>query len=109
MKYCRFESAAGPAYGLVEEVGGRALITRSIPAPLGETPERGALAAFAPLPLAEARLLPAVTPSKIVCVGRNYKAHADELGNQLPAEPLLFFKPPSALLAPGGTIRRPRV
>lgn len=38
------------------------------------------------------------SPSKIICVGRNYAAHATELGNQVPAHPLLFFKPPSALI-----------
>ena len=46
-------------------------------------------------------------PSKIVCVGRNYADHAKELGNEAPSEPILFLKPPSALLAPGGTIVRP--
>jgi 2-keto-4-pentenoate hydratase/2-oxohepta-3-ene-1,7-dioic acid hydratase in catechol pathway len=54
-----------------------------------------------------ATLLPPVTPSKIVCVGRNYADHAKELGNEAPSEPILFLKPPSALLAPGGTIVRP--
>ncbi len=53
-----------------------------------------------------ARLSP-VAPSKILCVGRNYKAHAKELGNEVPAEPLLFFKPPSSLLAPNGVIELP--
>ena len=53
------------------------------------------------------RLLAPVEPSKIVCVGRNYQTHAAELGNEVPKEPLLFLKPPSALLAPGGTIRLP--
>jgi 2-keto-4-pentenoate hydratase/2-oxohepta-3-ene-1,7-dioic acid hydratase in catechol pathway len=48
-----------------------------------------------------------VTPTKILCVGRNYAAHAKELGNDVPAEPLLFLKPPSALLDPGGTIVLP--
>ena len=48
-------------------------------------------------------------PSKIVCVGRNYRAHAKELGNEVPAEPLLFFKPPSSLLAPGSAIVLPSV
>ena len=52
-------------------------------------------------------LLPPVQPSKIVCVGRNYRAHAAELGNELPAEPLLFLKPPSSLLGPDGTIELP--
>ena len=56
---------------------------------------------------ADATLLPPVTPSKIVCVGRNYADHAKELGNEAPSEPILFLKPPSALLAPGGTIVRP--
>jgi 2-keto-4-pentenoate hydratase/2-oxohepta-3-ene-1,7-dioic acid hydratase in catechol pathway len=43
-------------------------------------------------------------PSKIVCIGRNYVAHAAELGNQVPAEPLIFLKPPSALIGPGDPI-----
>jgi 2-keto-4-pentenoate hydratase/2-oxohepta-3-ene-1,7-dioic acid hydratase in catechol pathway len=54
-----------------------------------------------------ATLLSPVVPTKIVCVGRNYADHAKELGNEAPAEPLLFFKPPSAVLAPEGTIVRP--
>lgn len=49
-------------------------------------------------------LLAPVTPTKIVCVGRNYAAHAKELGNEVPSEPLLFLKPPSALLDPGASI-----
>ncbi len=43
-------------------------------------------------------------PSKIVCIGRNYVAHAAELGNEVPAEPLIFLKPPSALVANGEPI-----
>jgi len=46
-------------------------------------------------------------PSKIVCVGQNYRAHAAEMGKGIPAEPLLFLKPPSALVADGGEIARP--
>lgn len=45
--------------------------------------------------------LPIARPSKIVCVGRNYAEHARELGNDVPAEPLFFLKPPSSLV-PGG-------
>lgn len=48
-----------------------------------------------------------VKPSKIVCVGRNYIAHAQELGNSVPPEPMIFLKPPSALLAPGDAIVMP--
>ena len=50
-----------------------------------------------------------VRPSKIVCVGRNYREHAAELGHEVPKEPLLFFKPNSALLGPGGVVRRPKL
>jgi len=57
--------------------------------------------------LSDVRLLPPGAPTKIVCVGRNYAAHAAELGNKVPAEPLLFFKPPSALIGPGDAIRLP--
>jgi len=53
--------------------------------------------------------LPLSRPSKIVCVGRNYMAHAREMGNALPEEPLLFLKPPSALLPPGAPIVLPRI
>ena len=47
-------------------------------------------------------------PTKIVAIGRNYRAHAKELGNDVPTSPLLFLKPPSAVLDPGGSIVRPR-
>lgn len=53
-------------------------------------------------------LVPAV-PTKIVAVGRNYAAHAKELGNEAPPEPILFLKPPTALLSHEGTILRPPV
>jgi len=50
------------------------------------------------------RFLPPVSPSKIVCVGRNYAEHARELGNELPTEPLLFLKAPSAIIGDGDRI-----
>ncbi len=46
-------------------------------------------------------------PGKIVCVGRNYVEHAKELGNAVPKEPLLFLKPPSAVIFDGEPIRLP--
>ncbi|MGE5837117.1 MAG: fumarylacetoacetate hydrolase family protein [Acidobacteriota bacterium] len=54
-----------------------------------------------------ARLLPPVMPSKIVCVGLNYKDHAAEQNKPLPAEPLLFLKPPTAVIGPGAEIEIP--
>jgi 2-keto-4-pentenoate hydratase/2-oxohepta-3-ene-1,7-dioic acid hydratase in catechol pathway len=53
------------------------------------------------------RILAPVQPSKIVCVGLNYKDHAAEQGKPLPAEPLLFIKPSTAVIGPGDPIRLP--
>jgi len=60
-----------------------------------------------PLPGDQCQFLPPSRPTKIVCVGRNYVEHAKELGNTVPERPLLFLKPPSAVLAPGGSILIP--
>jgi 2-keto-4-pentenoate hydratase/2-oxohepta-3-ene-1,7-dioic acid hydratase in catechol pathway len=57
----------------------------------------------------DGRLLPPCVPSKIVCVGRNYAEHAKELGNEVPAEPTIFLKPPSSLIASGDVIVYPRL
>jgi 2-keto-4-pentenoate hydratase/2-oxohepta-3-ene-1,7-dioic acid hydratase in catechol pathway len=48
-------------------------------------------------------------PSKIIGIGRNYVAHAKELGNEMPAVPIVFFKPPTSLIGDGDTIRLPGV
>jgi 2-keto-4-pentenoate hydratase/2-oxohepta-3-ene-1,7-dioic acid hydratase in catechol pathway len=53
--------------------------------------------------------MPSLAPTKIVCVGRNYAAHAKELGNEVPKQPLLFLKPPSSLIRSGESIRLPTV
>jgi 2-keto-4-pentenoate hydratase/2-oxohepta-3-ene-1,7-dioic acid hydratase in catechol pathway len=57
--------------------------------------------------LGSVTILPPVRPSKIVCVGLNYKDHAGEVGKALPAEPLIFIKPSTAVLGPGQPIRIP--
>ena len=53
------------------------------------------------------KILDPIRPSKIVCVGRNYREHAAELGNKMPDEPLLFLKAPSAVISSGGEIVLP--
>ena len=53
--------------------------------------------------------MPTLNPTKIVCIGRNYAAHAKELGNEVPKEPLIFLKPPSSLIRKGESIRLPTV
>jgi 2-keto-4-pentenoate hydratase/2-oxohepta-3-ene-1,7-dioic acid hydratase in catechol pathway len=63
---------------------------------------------FESLP-AGARLLPPCSPTKIVCVGRNYAEHAKELGNEVPSEPMIFLKPPSSLIAHGDAIVYPAI
>ena len=60
-------------------------------------------------PLDEVKLLPPSVPTKIVCVGRNYFDHAKELGNEVPKEPLIFLKPPSAVISPDDPILLPRI
>jgi 2-keto-4-pentenoate hydratase/2-oxohepta-3-ene-1,7-dioic acid hydratase in catechol pathway len=60
-------------------------------------------------PLGDIRLLAPVTPSKIVCVGRNYADHAAELGNPVPKEPLIFLKPPSSIVGPGADVVYPEI
>src|SRR5580765_2074554 len=112
MKYCRFQQNTQAHYGLVESVAGRDAIVRILltsPEESGGDVESLRTRRIEPVALEEAVLLPPVAPSKIVCVGRNYREHAAELGNEVPTEPLLFFKPPSSLLASGGTILRPKV
>jgi 2-keto-4-pentenoate hydratase/2-oxohepta-3-ene-1,7-dioic acid hydratase in catechol pathway len=112
MKYCRFQFNGQQQYGLVESVGGGDAIVRILLTPPEEADgdmESLRTRRIEAIPLAEASLLPPVRPSKIVCVGRNYREHAAELGHEVPKEPLIFFKPTSALLAPGGTVRRPKI
>ena len=58
-------------------------------------------------PLSDAKLLAPSEPSKIVCLGRNYVEHAKELGNEVPKVPLIFLKPPSAIISNGDTILLP--
>jgi 2-keto-4-pentenoate hydratase/2-oxohepta-3-ene-1,7-dioic acid hydratase in catechol pathway len=57
------------------------------------------------VPLDDVRLLAPVLPSKIVCVGKNYAAHAEEFGGQVPEEPLVFLKPSTAVIGPEDPIR----
>jgi 2-keto-4-pentenoate hydratase/2-oxohepta-3-ene-1,7-dioic acid hydratase in catechol pathway len=109
MKFCRFKLGDQLHYGLVEPVAGKDVITRLFSRePVGDL-EDIPTKRTEPLPLSDAVLLTPVVPSKIICVGRNYREHAAELGNEVPAEPLLFLKPPSSLLAHNGAIVRSRL
>lgn len=107
MKYCRFQTSTGPQYGEIKDRAGKLWIERLL-APFEEDPWTQPVPEnFSPIPLDSARLLAPVVPRKIVCIGRNYRDHAAELGNEVPKEPLLFLKPPSAVIAPGEPIHIP--
>jgi len=112
MKYCRFQLNGEVHYGLVESMAGRDAIVRILLTPPEEADgdvESLRSRRIDPISLDEAVLLPPVRPSKIVCIGRNYREHAAELGNEVPKEPLIFLKATSALLSPGATVRRPKL
>jgi 2-keto-4-pentenoate hydratase/2-oxohepta-3-ene-1,7-dioic acid hydratase in catechol pathway len=112
MKYCRFQLNGQAQYGLVEQVAGRDCIVRILLTPPEEADgdmESLRTRKIDAVPLEEAALLAPVRPSKIVCIGRNYRDHAAELGHDVPTEPLLFLKATSALLSPGAVVRRPKI
>ncbi len=98
--YCRFEVGGRACYGVVrgesmEELSG--------------APWRGGQPTGKKHEFSRAKLLAPCQPSKIVCVGRSYREHAAELGNPLPKEPLLFLKPPSAVIGPEEAIVYPTI
>ena len=100
MRFCRYVprntvSVPAPRYGLIEGEN----VVEIAGLPWGKwTP--GLHSAR----LADIRLLGPAQPSKIVCVGRNYAAHAAELGNEVPKEPLIFLKPSTSIIGPGEPI-----
>lgn len=105
MKYCRFSTPEGPKFGLIENINGADQITQT--APDTALPDFRRASKITPVALSSVSLLEPARPSKILCVGRNYADHAKELGNPVPAEPLIFFKPPTSLIPQGGRIVLP--
>lgn len=95
MKLCRFrpKETGKTGHSLYGIIRGGHVFERRGPFDLQEKTEQTWL-------LADVQLLAPCEPSKIVCVGRNYAEHAAELGSSLPKEPLIFLKPPSAIIAP---------
>jgi 2-keto-4-pentenoate hydratase/2-oxohepta-3-ene-1,7-dioic acid hydratase in catechol pathway len=116
MRYCKYVSTENgttlPRYAIVEQRAGVLWATLPMQSPqedLSARPGPPLAVNFQPTLLIDLQLLPPVTPSKILCIGRNYSDHATEMGNDVPTEPLLFLKPPSSLLAPNGIVRMPKV
>jgi 2-keto-4-pentenoate hydratase/2-oxohepta-3-ene-1,7-dioic acid hydratase in catechol pathway len=97
MRLVRFRFGDAIATGIVERGSDHVQVLRGTffedPLPTGEQ-----------IPLDDVRLLAPVLPSKVVCVGKNYAAHAAEFGMEVPEEPLLFLKPSTAVIGPGDPI-----
>jgi len=99
MRIVRYLRTDGPAWGVVAE-SDRVRSTTGTPfIDLAQGDEVGGVA--------ELELLAPATPSKVICVGRNYREHAAEFDNPVPDEPLLFMKPPSSVIGPGAEIHYP--
>jgi 2-keto-4-pentenoate hydratase/2-oxohepta-3-ene-1,7-dioic acid hydratase in catechol pathway len=97
-RFVRFLHEGSPRYGVLD--GTEVAVIDPHPFTRhGPTGER--------VPVQGLTLLAPVIPSKVVGVGRNYRAHAEELGNEVPAAPLLFLKPSSSVIGPGEAIRLP--
>jgi len=116
MRYCKYVSTENgtliPRYAIVEQRAGILWATLPMQAPQEDLSARFVpplSVNFHPTLLSDLQLLPPVCPSKILCVGRNYRDHAAEMGNNVPTEPLLFLKPPSSLLPPNGIVRLPKI
>ena len=102
LRYARLSLQGKPTYVALSAAGSAQLLSGAPwagGAATGQTLSAGEVAAAA--------LLCPVQPSKIIGIGRNYKKHAEELSHEVPEEPLMFFKPPSSLLDPGGTVLLP--
>jgi 2-keto-4-pentenoate hydratase/2-oxohepta-3-ene-1,7-dioic acid hydratase in catechol pathway len=98
-RYVRFQRSGKPQWGELTDAG----LVPLMESPYADSTARGSEI----LAQGTYRLLAPVEPSKIICVGRNYRDHAAELNNPVPAEPLLFMKPPSAVIGPEEVIRYP--
>lgn len=104
MRSVRFERSGREAYGVLEGGLGDGTVRA-----LSAAPWAGGLPEGPGVPVAEVTLLAPVVPTKVVAVGRNYRAHAAEMGQEVPREPLLFIKPSSAVIGPGQAIVIPEV
>ncbi|HEX8749339.1 MAG TPA: fumarylacetoacetate hydrolase family protein [Pyrinomonadaceae bacterium] len=107
MKICQFTHESSPlfSYGVIE---GDRVRTASFGELWGEVFGQNYWGYESKeISLEEVKLVAPVAPSKIVCVGRNYREHAAELGNPMPTEPLLFLKAPSSIIGPGDSIELP--
>ena len=104
MRIARFTTDEDPRFGLIGNDAG----TETIAVVAGDPLYAGVQFTGEKIPLADVRLLAPVIPrSKVIGIGRNYAAHAAELGNDVPIEPLFFLKPNTSVIGPGDPILSP--
>jgi 2-keto-4-pentenoate hydratase/2-oxohepta-3-ene-1,7-dioic acid hydratase in catechol pathway len=105
VRIARFTTDEDPRYGVVAGPEGDEVVAVLAGDPL----YAGMQVTGEQLPLLEVRLLAPVIPrSKVACIGRNYAAHAAELGNDVPEEPLVFLKPNTSVVGPLDPVVYPR-
>lgn len=108
MLICRFAAGDDIWFGAIDGLGEDDAINQdTIVAPINGHPFADIRPEGSVLKAADVRLLAPVLPSKIVCVGKNYRDHAAEMGGQAPDEPLLFLKPSTSVIGPGDPIDLP--
>ncbi len=104
-RYSRIEKSPGDKVYVELARGGADILDG--PPWLGGNPTGERIEGFADSGIGARPLVCPVEPRKIMCVGRNYRAHAKELGNEVPVEPMIFYKPPTSLIGPGAEIELP--
>lgn len=100
MRFLRVSRPDGPAFAALHADGAHAILMEGNPFSEYRLTDRVA-------PLEALTILPPVLPSKILCVGKNYAAHAKEMGGEVPAEPLIFSKPSTSVIGPDQPIVLP--
>ena len=99
MRLCRVIHEGDARYGLVEEETVTLISDEPFASwePVGE------------IPIGSAEFIAPVVPTKVVCIGVNYRSHAEEMGHDLPSAPVMFMKPPTAVIGPGADIVWPEM
>ncbi|MBK1786870.1 fumarylacetoacetate hydrolase family protein [Prauserella cavernicola] len=102
MRLARVAHPEGVAFVSVEGDGADATVQEIADHPFGKPSFTGKR-----WPLADVRVLAPILPSKVIAIGRNYAAHAQEFGNEVPGEPMMFLKPSTSVIGPNAAIKLP--
>jgi 2-keto-4-pentenoate hydratase/2-oxohepta-3-ene-1,7-dioic acid hydratase in catechol pathway len=101
LKIVRYQTNGSPSWGILED----GIVRSADGAPFVDFRDTGQAVG----PVDDVTLLAPVAPRTVMCVGRNYRSHAEEFGNKVPDEPLLFLKPPASIVGPHAEVVYPRI